>query len=885
MLQELDPNDLPLLAVCAILRCFDHEVLTAMSECTEEEWTVLLAKNLVIPVPDSPGAYRLRPDAQTDVLAHLRATRPLDELNLHMQALEFFLERIDQPNTAEYHDATADQCMHHLGELFFHLLSRKEWRTITSYVDAVRAARPRQPHHLQRLALYEGYVAVRTLQYDDGEQILSNLLAQSNLEQYVRIHALNALAQANWYQTRYDRAVGLYQQLLEVARETDNLLYQGVALLNMSWVYAELNYHEQALEYAAQSLEIFRELRDTPRSADALNAIGNFAMGLGRWHIARSHFQEAIRLYETLGIIARLADMYWCQGFLHHMLGEEAESEAAYLRAQEIASSTDYADPAVAFDTCTQLGFLYQTQQRRAEAQIAYAQAIDLATHLRNKHWLNLIYYRLGNLFKAQGRLDVAEVTYRKAIKGIEDLRGDTEGEEIKIGLLGTTQHVYEAMVLLCLERNQFAEAFDYVERARSRALLDTLTKKSPGLYPVLRQPIVTLAEVQARLPENALLIEYFTIGVLPRGESLINKLPPSNTRLREHLTFPPKVILFAITHDRFEVHQTQLDANTLRPLPNDPGPGRRLLLPGLLKGLYNHLIEPVQHLLRDRSLVYLIPHGPLHYVPFMALHSAAGQYLLDEQGPAIATAPSATILLRNCLDRPHSQAADFLALGYDDEGDSALCYAEAEAQSVARLMGGQAWIGPEPKSERLIAEAQRVRWLHIAGHAIYKPQDPPASELRLGPEDSLSARAIISRLDLQADLVTLSACTSGLSHVVPGDELLGLQRAFLYAGAPAVVCTLWEANDLVALLVMERFYMALRQGGSAAAALRDAQIAVRELTGHELAATIERMCTQNPEYGTILDEIKVIALQAGDDRLYADPFFWAPFMLIGRPD
>ena len=79
------------------------------------------------------------------------------------------------------------------------------------------------------------------------------------------------------------------------------------------------------------------------------------------------------------------------------------------------------------------------------------------------------------------------------------------------------------------------------------------------------------------------------------------------------------------------------------------------------------------------------------------------------------------------------------------------------------------------------------MRWLHIAGHARFDPHDPLGSYLLLGDGDKLSARAIIHDLDLAVDLVTLSSCTSGVTHVVPGDELRGLQRALLYAGAPTV--------------------------------------------------------------------------------------------------
>jgi CHAT domain-containing protein len=156
---------------------------------------------------------------------------------------------------------------------------------------------------------------------------------------------------------------------------------------------------------------------------------------------------------------------------------------------------------------------------------------------------------------------------------------------------------------------------------------------------------------------------------------------------------------------------------------------------------------------------------------------------------------------------------------------------------------------------------------------------------LRLGANDQLSARAIIGGLELDADLVALSACTSGLTHVVPGDELLGLQRAFLYAGAAAVVCTLWETFDFVALLVMDRFYAGLRQGRAAAVALRDAQVAVRAMTGRDVTAAIERWRAEDPGFVAALGQVPIIPPDQDDALLYADPFYWASFMLIGRPD
>src|SRR5439155_25343614 len=107
--------------------------------------------------------------------------------------------------------------------------------------------------------------------------------------------------------------------------------------------------------------------------------------------------------------------------------------------------------------------------------------------------------------------------------------------------------------------------------------------------------------------------------------EHLINTLAADNTHLREHLTLPPRVVIFAITRDHFEVHTSALDPNKLRPQLGDPVPSRRLLRERLITNLHAELIAPIQPLLRGRQLLYLIPHGPLHFVPFMALPAADG--------------------------------------------------------------------------------------------------------------------------------------------------------------------------------------------------------------------------------------------------------------------
>jgi CHAT domain-containing protein/tetratricopeptide (TPR) repeat protein len=879
-------SDSDLLSLCAILRWFDNDLLRALAGADEDAIEALLASDRVISIVEPPGAFRLREDVQAETLAHLRAARPSDELTLHQRVFGYFLRRMRESGLEAQHTTSEESALYHLGELFLLIAARQEWHTFAEYIATMRAVGPYQARLESWFAFYDGFASIRTQDYNRSTAILMALREQSDLENGLRVQVLNALGLLFWFQSRYDQALELYQQTYTIADEIGDRFYQGVALGNMSLIYNEIGQYEQALNLCTQSLQIFRALPDGYREALALYNMGNYAMKLGRWQVAQGHFHEAIKLYEMLGAQARLAYLYWGQGFLAHMLGSETQSETTYRLAFAIAQSPEYNQQELVLDVAFQLGFLYQTQERWDEAISEYDRAFELAHQLNNQHSATFIYYRCGNVFERQGRLDDAHAAYAQAIEGIESLRGATETEEIKIGLLGTTQQLYESMVLLCLEQDRPAEAFEYVERARSRAFLDILAKKSPELYETFDQPVATLAEVQSKLPAGALLLEYFTTGVLPRGESLISQIPPENARLREHLALPPRTLIFAITRDSFEVHQATLDPNTLRPQPGDPSPGRRLLRERLLNHLHAGLVAPVVHLLRGRELLYVVPHGPLHYVPFAALRPAGGEPLVNPDGPALAFAPSATVLLRNCLGRPSSRgAAGALALGYNDlEGDP-LRYAEAEARHVAALLGGAAITGPEPKRARLLSEARQTRWLHFSGHAIYNPRDPLDSELRTGQGETLSARVIVGELDLDADLVTLSACTSGVSQVVAGDELLGLQRAFLYAGARAVLCTLWEAADFVALLLMDRFYAELRRGRPPAAALRDAQAALRAMTGHDLAATLDRWRTEDPQLVAALGELPAILDDQLDEQPYADPTWWAPFLLVGKAD
>ncbi|NJM06908.1 CHAT domain-containing protein, partial [Candidatus Gracilibacteria bacterium] len=350
---------------------------------------------------------------------------------------------------------------------------------------------------------------------------------------------------------------------------------------------------------------------------------------------------------------------------------------------------------------------------------------------------------------------------------------------------------------------------------------------------PALRVEPVTCAELRTLLPLDTLMLCYVSTGVGLHENPLLACMPAAAASLHTCLAFPARLICFAVTKDAVRVVPCDLDPNLLHSAAPGLADGRRFLRPTILRRLYDALLAPVADLIAAATDLILVPHGPLHQVPFAALRNAAGQPLLD-QVATLRYTPSATVFVR-AAGAAVTALKSCLALGYDG-GARALRHTEAEAVAVAAITGGEFQRGEAGIVARLVASAGMFRYLHLACHGQFDTRDPLGSWLEVGPGERLSAAEVIAQLRLQADLVVLSACRSGVSQILRGDEPLGLARAFLQVGARAVLVTLWPVEDRSARLLMEHFYRALLvagEHGDAAAALAAAQRALRTSEGY----------------------------------------------------
>lgn len=640
--------------------------------------------------------------------------------------------------------------------------------------------------------------------------------------------------QGQWHAAlaTYERAVALFaglQQPLEQAKIWKNM----AATYQKGFVQGDLESAvlPVALAYCQQALAVIAPIHAPSASVRWLeNSLWNT---LGALYLSLAQWDDALAAYERgMTLVRQLADPY-ALGIYHLNFGE-----------------------------------VYQAQGRYQDALAAYQQALTILRPFQNPVMEMDLWANLGALYQELGHHAQALAHYDQALHLLETVRQEVSAATTRANFFATTIHHYFANAVLCAwQAGDAAKAFAYVEQARARLLRETWQSAQAPLQGQ-DTPTIPLAAAQAALPADALVLAYFTTGLVEEPKS---RFRPAEGLRRPR--FPPaKTLLFAITRQTVRLIDADLSPNKLYPHQTSAVVERHFLAPALRRLLYTKLLAPIADLLPEKRTLYLAPYGPLHFIPFAALLAADDQPLLQATGPTVIYTPSVTLLF---AERRLSPLANntMLALGYNgptDAGSLPLRYAEAEALLVARLTAGQALTGDLPKKAHLWPPHVLPQRLHFSCHGVFQADAPLASRLQLGPNETLSAQEVLQCDALSCDLVVLSACESGLRRVLRGDELLGLAAAFLQVGASVVLATLWRVDERATYLLMERFYQEVQHGQPYATALHRAQLYLRHLPQAEAQAHLLQAACNDHE-----------PLSTADPLPFADSFYWAPFILL----
>jgi CHAT domain-containing protein len=823
--------------------------------------------------------------------------------------------------------------------LLFDAVWQHDLERVRLLVEAARPWAAGQPFLQQWCAYALGYLALEA----DHEPVTAirqfEALRASGPDLAPRLleRVLNRLGIAYEVNEQWDRALACYQECLELHRAKGSRLGQGVVLLNSAIVYHKAHIYDAAQEHCQLSIELLSENPDDKTWQTNLcaswNLLGLVYQDQGQLDKAQAAFHYALTLIQRWQDSNRQGPVCINLGNLYRSLGDHAQAESFYQTALEVLRQLDNRRQAA--EVLYRLGALklealadFELSARLLEEALALAQA----TH--NYEVIPQVYLSRAELYDRLGQPELALAQTQCAVETVESLRANIMLPDDRARMTASRVETYEQMVSrLCGQGtpSSYAKAFHYAEMSKSRTLIELLVGRPlrrPEHVPIewleketeLRQALsqlyerdngspeqiaslevelgqlrerirlqdaefmsfqtvtpLTLDEVQTRLPKDSALLEYFTTG----GDILVFVVTPHQVN---------------VTHLPLRVKELQrafkcVGENKFEPLRNlTCSTDNFLHTPWILHSLYQRLIEPLGQVVQSAQILCIVPHGLLHYVPFHALYAKTqdGLRYLPEQGREprrIVYAPSATVLFDYCQRKPISGRAGCLALGYNGK---LLTLAEEEALKVAQVTGGKSVVGSAATRALLLAEGANYRYVHLSCHGRFNATWPLSSCLTLA-DGTLDVTDVLRELRLNAELVCLSACETGRSHILRSDELIGLTRAFLYAGTPSLLVSQWVVDEFPTRLLMERFYRELENGSTKSEAISRAQHFIRTLTCDEVrqilladGASIVQVNQQLQSHAALTGHGSIKNLR-GDECLFAHPYYWAPFFLVGE--
>ncbi len=616
-----------------------------------------------------------------------------------------------------------------------------------------------------------------------------------------------ALAEAG----EFRQSVRAASKALHLANATNDPNLMAMANRDLAIVYSYSGQLEKAEEFAREALR--------HQARDPKLVVGPVQKVIGDVRSRRGDYSGAVLSYDEA--LANSSQRYapLVQASLVNALIEAGDAA----RAREVLGTM--APPKDAPLTAQ----LDRTRARLLLAENKPAEARDAYRALTARQvGADTEYYRLwawdgvARSELALGQKQAAAEAVGRALGDVDKVRARFRSEEFKMGLFSDLQTVFERGVAVYSDAGDARQAFEVSERSRARALLDAVR----GRAKINEQAAntVDLATLQRTLAADERVVQF-------------HSLPE---RLVVWVVGPDSIVEKSVAVKRDELNEL---VETFR---NSIVRGRRTAITNADK-LGAALLGPLG-IARGQRLV-VVPHGPLHYLPFQALR-LDGRYIIETHPVAVAPSMSIAVQLAQRTPRVNASLTAFGNPRIEDKYD--LPGAETEVKQLAQLFPrNTVYMGAAATKTQFRDVASRSPLMHVAAHAEADAVDPLYSRILLanegGKQNFLEAHEILGLPMDGTALVTLSACESGLGRIAQGDEVLGFTRSFLSAGSSSLIASLWPVSDDATAVLMSTLYGELSKGRDIQKAMQAGQLAVLK------------------------------------DPKMSHPFFWAPFNLIGN--
>ncbi len=707
---------------------------------------------------------------------------------------------------------------------------------------------------------------------EEAEQALQAARAMGS--RALEAEALRDLANLAWLRSDYLGSFTAQRESLAIAEEIGDARL-AVSLHNVAGLLRwSVGDPATALSEFDRAVSASSVLRDDRELASSLNNRAIALRALRRYDEALAGFEDTYRADSRAA--SRWGMAYARRNTAITLVEMGRATEAAEPLAESLQLARAIGDRTSAAKSLLFVGEANRLTGDAPAAAAAYAEALAEADSIPLPEVAWRAHHGLAMLARDRADLPAAAAGFRSAIDVVESLRASIRLEEFQDGFLADKQAPYDALVTTLLDMGDARGAFEVSERSRGRNFIDLLGNRTLALSQAAdgesleRERVLRIAieeaeravgsadastlgarraalaeartrysdfmlELRARNPQLAAFVR-----VEPVGLDEVQSLLEPDTRLLVYHVTDAEVIAWVIGRDFIQAARTPVGRRELAAQVES----LRARLQSLEDvdrevGLLSRtLLQPVAGLIADARRLGVVPHRELHALPFAVLRPMPGGEPLIASH-AVFGAPGCSVLRHTFARRGQAMAnGSVLAVGDPDTAGALpeLPFAQREAERLAvqypeatLLTGGRA-------TESWLADnIGEFSVIHIASHGEFDPANPLHSALRLAPDsknDGLLTSAEVFGLALRADLVALSACQTGLGRLSNGDDIVGLNRAFVFAGTRQVISTLWRVDDVSTAVLMKHFYRNMA-AMDRAEALRQAQLSVRARQPH----------------------------------------------------
>ena len=681
--------------------------------------------------------------------------------------------------------------------------------------------------------------------------------------------AYSVLGNAFYGLCDFKKAIDYFRLGLSTAEDTGNTTLKGRMCRNLGNCFFSLGSKRKALEYHQVDLSICKDVGDRAGEGRAYGNLGTVFSCLRNFEKAIEYHKRHLSIAKEVGDKVGEGCTYGNLGNTFATLGEPAKAIQYHNRALGIAKEVQ--EKVAEGHAYGYLGNDFQILGKSKEAMNYFNLQLNVAKDLGDKTMEGLAYHALGYSCELLGHLSEALEHYQSSVRLYNDVRSLLQSkDEWKIGFRNEQHLVYNALWLILLKDERNVEALFAAEEGRAQALTDLMKfqygvrANQSGSHGQQMKDSDMLKCILSNVVFQALDRSTITSWVLVEGRVVGFK--------RNELEFDATAFFYLLiqsTCNNIGVRAgVSCENRSLDALREDSYPDEisseensppSLPQGGSLSTLYKIVIKPIANLIQGNELI-IVPDGPLWLAPYAAFMDTDSKYLCESFRIRLIPSLNSLKMIAECPHDYHRRSGALLVGDpwvteiTDSKGKKLLeqlTFAKLEVEMIGKILKVTPLIGKEATKAAVLKQLSSVALVHIAAHGrmetgeIALTPDPKRTSLIPAEDDYMLTMTDVLSVQLRARLVVLSCCHSGRGEI-KAEGVVGIARAFMGAGARAVLVSLWAIDDEATLEFMRSFYHHLVEGRSAGESLNQAMKDLRE-----------------------------------SDK-FSDVTYWAPFVLIG---